>query len=124
MESLNNDARPLPHHVLVRTNGLALSSREVILSLRCNTRRLSPKSAIISGWFFTPAEHAQPSVYGIDSLMGRVGLFLILLLASCSCCFGQDLSDAPSHKFFDKQNLVLFAATGTAIGLDGWSTQR
>jgi hypothetical protein len=56
--------------------------------------------------------------------MGRVGLFLILLLASCGCCFGQDLPDAPSHKFFDKQNLVLFAATGTAIGLDGWSTQR
>jgi hypothetical protein len=45
-----------------------------------------------------------------------------LLLASCS--FAQDLPDAPSHHFLDKQNIVLLAATTTAIGLDGWSTQR
>jgi len=56
--------------------------------------------------------------------MGRVAFCLAALLLSCACSFGQDLPDAPGHKFLDKQNLALFAATSAAIGLDGWSTQR
>jgi len=56
--------------------------------------------------------------------MGRVDFYLAVFLLTCGCCFAQDLPDAPSHKFSDKQNVVLLAATSAAIGLDGWSTQR
>jgi len=55
--------------------------------------------------------------------MSRVIMMLCGVLLLASGCFAQELPDAPSHKFFDRQNLVLLAATTTAIGLDGWSTQ-
>jgi|SRR5215469_14474533 len=56
--------------------------------------------------------------------MGRIAIVLCGVLLLASGCFAQELPDAPSHKFIDGQNLGLFAATSTAIGLDGWSTQR
>jgi hypothetical protein len=59
-------------------------------------------------------------------LRRRVSYLLFLALATISLpVFAQETAfpEAPSHKFFDRQNVVAFAALGGLAALDGVHTQ-
>jgi hypothetical protein len=51
-------------------------------------------------------------------------LALILLIGYSACAQELSLPDAPSHKFFDRQNAVAFTALGGLIAVDAVTTQR
>ena len=48
----------------------------------------------------------------------------VLLIGYCSSAQELALPDAPSHKFFDRQNTAAFAALGGLIAADAVATQR
>jgi hypothetical protein len=55
----------------------------------------------------------------------RYALVALLLLVGYSASAQQlTLPDAPSHKFFDRQNTVAFATLGGLIAIDAVATQR
>lgn len=55
----------------------------------------------------------------------RSTLAALVLLAGYSLCAQElTLPDAPSHKFFDRQNKVAFASLGALVAVDAVMTQR
>ena len=49
---------------------------------------------------------------------------LVLLVGYSASAQELTLPDAPSHKFFDRQNLVVFATLGGLVAVDAVTTQR
>lgn len=56
--------------------------------------------------------------------MGRILIWLFFLAAVSSLVFAEELPTAPSHKFWDKPNIMLFALDSTAKTADFVATHH